>query len=257
MFHGNKQIPRRERISAGDLVEATGFVPLAARPGAQRPALCSLLPGSVFLGCDAQTAHSRSHLHPQIQSHDLLVPNCVAARQVWRARSFRKARCPCCLPLLFPKKCCALFGEPGGVSALGSGTQEVMHSCSMATNKSPAEKESLRGIWSRRRDLCLWRRAPVHSAPRCAVCFPALCFWAAMRKLLTPVRTSTLKSRRNTFNKKQTGKFLSVFWSRRRDLNPRPLGPEPSALPNCATPRQALLLYQTELSFASVFHTAI
>ncbi len=26
-------------------------------------------------------------------------------------------------------------------------------------------------------------------------------------------------------------------WSGRRDLNPRPLGPEPSALPGCATPR--------------------
>ncbi len=26
-------------------------------------------------------------------------------------------------------------------------------------------------------------------------------------------------------------------WSRCRDLNPGPLGPEPSALPNCATPR--------------------
>ena len=32
-------------------------------------------------------------------------------------------------------------------------------------------------------------------------------------------------------------KSLRCFWSRRRDLNPRPLGPEPSALPNCATPR--------------------
>ena len=27
-------------------------------------------------------------------------------------------------------------------------------------------------------------------------------------------------------------------WSRCRDLNPGPLGPEPSALPNCATPRR-------------------
>ncbi len=30
----------------------------------------------------------------------------------------------------------------------------------------------------------------------------------------------------------------AIPWSRRRDLNPRPLGPEPSALPNCATPRR-------------------
>lgn len=29
-----------------------------------------------------------------------------------------------------------------------------------------------------------------------------------------------------------------LFWSEWRDLNSRPLGPEPSALPNCATPRQ-------------------
>ena len=37
---------------------------------------------------------------------------------------------------------------------------------------------------------------------------------------------------------KSNGKIPLLFvWSRRRDLNPRPLGPEPSALPNCATPR--------------------
>ena len=29
-----------------------------------------------------------------------------------------------------------------------------------------------------------------------------------------------------------------LLWSEWRDLNSRPLGPEPSALPNCATPRQ-------------------
>ncbi len=164
---------------------------------------------------------------------------------------FGKHAAPVVCRSFSPKSAAPFSGSPGELARLAVGRKK---SC---IHKSPAEKESLRGIWSRRRDLRLWRRAPVHSAPRCAVCFPALCFWAAMRKLLTPVRTSTLKSRRNTFNKKQTGKFLSVFWSRRRDLNPRPLGPEPSALPNCATPRQALLLYQTELSFASVFHTAI
>ena len=40
------------------------------------------------------------------------------------------------------------------------------------------------------------------------------------------------KKRRRLFSQPS-----SFFWSRRRDLNPRPLGPEPSALPNCATPR--------------------
>ncbi len=42
-------------------------------------------------------------------------------------------------------------------------------------------------------------------------------------------------------NKKRTGN-LSVsgdFWSKWRDSNPRPFGPEPNALPNCATPRKA------------------
>ena len=28
-----------------------------------------------------------------------------------------------------------------------------------------------------------------------------------------------------------------IFWSERWDSNPRPLGPEPSALPSCATSR--------------------
>ena len=35
------------------------------------------------------------------------------------------------------------------------------------------------------------------------------------------------------------------IWSGRRDLNPRPLRPERSALPNCATPRGASRLYRT------------
>jgi hypothetical protein len=37
----------------------------------------------------------------------------------------------------------------------------------------------------------------------------------------------------------ETGEISkNLKWSGRRDLNPRPLGPEPSALPGCATPRQ-------------------
>ena len=31
-------------------------------------------------------------------------------------------------------------------------------------------------------------------------------------------------------------------WSEQQDLNLRPLGPEPSALPNCAMPRQRRLV---------------
>src|ERR1700738_2108194 len=32
------------------------------------------------------------------------------------------------------------------------------------------------------------------------------------------------------------------FWSGARDLNPGPHGPEPCALPNCASPRRGLIL---------------
>ena len=35
------------------------------------------------------------------------------------------------------------------------------------------------------------------------------------------------------------------LWSGREDLNLRPLDPEPSALPNCATPRKPQLNYIT------------
>ena len=85
-----------------------------------------------------------------------------------------------------------------------------------------------------------------------AVCVRALCFLLMSDAL---AHVSTLKSRRKkTSSKKQTDeKRLSVFWSRRRDLNPRPLGPEPSALPNCATPRLRCILYQRRRGFASDF----
>ena len=35
--------------------------------------------------------------------------------------------------------------------------------------------------------------------------------------------------------------YLHLKWSGLRDLNPRPLGPKPSALPNCAKPRQSFV----------------
>src|SRR5450759_5129178 len=41
----------------------------------------------------------------------------------------------------------------------------------------------------------------------------------------------------------KTPVFIGVFWSGREDLNLRPLGPEPSALPGCATPRKERALY--------------
>lgn len=38
-------------------------------------------------------------------------------------------------------------------------------------------------------------------------------------------------------------KYIFFRWSGREDLNLRPLDPEPSALPNCATPRKPQLNY--------------
>ncbi len=35
-----------------------------------------------------------------------------------------------------------------------------------------------------------------------------------------------------------------LVWSEWRDLNSRPYGPEPYALPNCATPRLFLIAYE-------------
>ena len=52
--------------------------------------------------------------------------------------------------------------------------------------------------------------------------------WSAMRDDLQKVLDIIDDQLR--FSKK-------IKWSGRRDSNPRPLGPEPSALPDCATPR--------------------
>ena len=51
--------------------------------------------------------------------------------------------------------------------------------------------------------------------------------------------------RSSHFVDKKTRTYLSVsfVWSEWRDLNSRPYGPEPYALPNCATPRYILLVF--------------
>ena len=44
----------------------------------------------------------------------------------------------------------------------------------------------------------------------------------------------TLKSKSSSIHKKKV--WIFIFWSEWRDLNPRPLGPEPSALPTALHP---------------------
>ena len=80
-----------------------------------------------------------------------------------------------CLPLLFPNVCCASVREPSQISALGSGTQEV-GSQNLRNNQKRKQAKTCSRFWSRRRDLRLWRRAPVNSAPRCSVCAPSCNF---------------------------------------------------------------------------------
>ena len=51
------------------------------------------------------------------------------------------------------------------------------------------------------------------------------------------VSVSRLKNYAEKIKIPRYRKVSEDFWSEWRDSNPRPLGPEPSALPNCATPR--------------------
>ena len=90
-----------------------------------------------------------------------------------------------CLPLLFPNVCCASVREPSQISALGSGTQEV-GSQNLRNNQKRKQAKSCSRFWSRRRDLRLWRRAPVNSAPRCSV---------APRPAIFKLFTQTARSR--------------------------------------------------------------
>ena len=57
--------PRRQKCRLGVLVEATGFAPLAARPGEQPTGLFSLRPSDMF---PSNSRANRSRLHPQIPS---------------------------------------------------------------------------------------------------------------------------------------------------------------------------------------------
>ena len=91
------------------------------------------------------------------------------------ARTFlSESTLPWCLPLLFPKKRCALFGEPSIMSALGGGTREVVYSGLIATNKTPTE-ENLCGCFGRGDGICAFGGAPRCTAHRAdAVCVPAI-----------------------------------------------------------------------------------
>ena len=160
----------------------------------------------------------------------------VAARQTARASALRRTRVKyACRSSsrksltevnLFREYCGTFYGGTSAAHGTGLVQFASVRSVSCSVRKPL--------IWTM--SHAPWRRNPF--ASKCSL---------LMSGALAHV--STLKSRRKkTSSKKQTG-----FWSRRRDLNPRPLGPEPSALPNCATPRLRCILYQRKRCFASDF----
>ena len=69
----------------------------------------------------------------------------------------------------------------------------------------------------------------------------ALPFYGSPMKSARLVEGRKRESKPYQQNKTSTCGVPVLFWSRRRDLNSRPLGPEPSALPSCATPRLLIL----------------
>ena len=63
------------------------------------------------------------------------------------------------------------------------------------------DKNAVSGSWSRRRDLRLWRRAPVNSPPGCSVCAHPICFRAiraqTARSPLAPPPSNPVDVREN------------------------------------------------------------
>ena len=141
------------------------------------------------------------------------------------ARTFHSERTLLrCLPLLFPNVCCASVREPSQISALGSGAQEV-GSQNLRNNQKRKQAKTCSRFWSRRRDLRLWRCAPVNSAPRCSVCVPSCNFQAphANRSLtLAPPPSNPVDCRSTT--KKTAGKHpCGLFGTRLQKVSKTPV----------------------------------
>ncbi len=81
-------------------------------------------------------------------------------------------------------------------------------------------------LWSRRRVCALGGRARKTAGIRCFVLSRSL---GPAQATLTCLPSNPFLPRIEIAGDKD--KLYHLLWSRRRDLNPRPLGPEPSALP--------------------------
>ena len=75
-------------------------------------------------------------------------------------------------------------------------------------------KNAISGSWSRRRDLRLWRRAPVNSPPGCSVCAHPICFRAiraqAARSPLAPPPSNPVDVRNNGKESRHKSALFSV-----------------------------------------------
>ena len=165
------------------MVEATGFAPLAARPGEQRTALFSLRPVLQFSNSSRKPlAHARAstlksrrlsvrnqkdHRETSLRSfwsrrrmrwHDLLVPNRVATRQNAHALSIRKARCSNACRAFSRTSAAHPFGSPRNLARLAVGHKRSEAKIS-ATIKNGNRQKPV-SVFGRGDGICAFGGAP-------------------------------------------------------------------------------------------------
>ena len=105
--------------------------------------------------------------------------------------------------------------------------------------------------WSRRQDVEQWVQACVSTKIKRVTLFDS-----SKHNPTFLGNTKTFHAALSSDNKKpwRTMPVTASDWSRWRDLNPRPLRPERSALPNWATPRNTtVILYHTHQTLSRRF----
>ena len=153
--------------------------------------------------------------------------------------------------LLSPKKRYSFYSGTPYMVRDARGHGQPRHS---ATQQKKDRAKPYLFCWSRRRDLNPRLLVPRRNTPLLSafayvkgIDFTVGCssprknatrFIRGPRIMVRDARGHGQPRHSATQQKKDRAKPYLFCWSRRRDLNPRPLGPEPSALPNCATPRR-------------------
>ena len=190
--------PRRQKCHLGVLVEATGFEPTTSCPEPRRNKAC--MPAAV---CLAAWLHGLFLLFPHIR-----IRVCAGAlkKSALGRGAKRRGLNRSTNKNTAERSLCGAFGRGDGIifASMGKWKVEVFMRGSMASRPQAS--------------------ARVNRQPR-------------IRRRISK-RFGGCGSNPSQQQRPRDGRnAISGSWSRRRDLNPRPLGPEPSALPNCATPR--------------------